>query len=232
MNASKKRAAVFLVFIMAVASIYAFARQFNLDDYLDVLRAWIDQLGSWGVPVFILLFALSIVFALPMILIVFMLGVLFGPVFGIVVVGAGAALGMSLCFFISRYLARERISAWLGRHEKFSQLDRLTSENGALIVFLMRLVPGFPFWLPNYGFGLTGISFKTYITASWLGILPCMALYVLGANAMIAGASGGNVPAPLLFIVCGTGIFIVLIARFAKNRLQKPEVAVDTEESL
>lgn len=231
MNASKKRAAVFLVFIMVVAAIYTFARQYSLDDYLDVLRGWLKQLGPWGVPAFVLMFALSIVFALPMILIVFILGVLFGPVLGIVVVGAGAAAGMSLCFFISRYLARERISSWLSRHRKFAQLDRLASENGALIVFLMRLVPGFPFWLPNYGFGLTGISFKTYIMASWLGILPCMVLYVLGANAVISGVSDGKVPAPLLFVVCGTGIFIALVARFAKSRLQKPEMAVETEES-
>ncbi len=231
MNASKKRAAVFLVFIMVVAAIYTFARQFALDDYLDVLRGWLKQLGPWGVPVFILFFALSIVFALPMILIVFMLGVLLGPVLGIVVVGAGAAFGMSLCFLISRYLARERISSWLARHEKFAQLDRLASENGALIVFLMRLVPGFPFWLPNYGFGLTGISFKTYIIASWLGILPCMILYVLGANALISGASEGKIPAPLLLIVCGMGIFVAFLFRFAKSRLQKPEMAVEAEEN-
>lgn len=231
MNASGRRTAVFLVFITVVTGIYFFARQYSLDDYLEVLRGWLADLGPWGMPVFIILFALSIVFVFPMILIVFMLGVLFGPVLGIVVVSTGAAVGMSLCFFISRYLARERAAVWFARHEKFAQLDRLAKENAATVVVLTRLIPGFPFWLANYGFGLTAVSFKTYILWSCVGIFPCTVLYVLGANAMVDGISNGRVSTPLLFLVCGAGIFTVLVVRMAKGRLQKQEGVAEAEQN-
>ncbi len=52
----------------------------------------------------------------------------------------------------------------------------------------------FPFNLLNYAFGLTRVSVREYVLASWAGMLPGTVMYVyLGSIAGdLAKASGGN----------------------------------------
>jgi uncharacterized membrane protein YdjX (TVP38/TMEM64 family) len=70
----------------------------------------------------------------------------------------------------------------------------MTERHGAIIVAITRLVPIFPFNLLNYGFGLTRVRFGTYLLWSFLCMLPGIALYVVGADALTRGlAEGGSV---------------------------------------
>ncbi|NIO08501.1 MAG: hypothetical protein GTO40_11045 [Deltaproteobacteria bacterium] len=212
----------FIVFLIAVV---VSARAFGVGERVGDLRDWIQSLGAWGPVVFVPVYAVGVVAALPGSVLTIAAGALFGSVLGVILVINGATLGAALCFLISRYLARDTVLAWLGKNEKFKRLDQLTESHGAMIVAITRLVPLFPFNVLNYGFGLTRVPFWTYVLWSWLCMLPGTILYVVGADAFTRGISEGEVPWSLIAVVVGVAILLILLIRQAKKRIQEGETA-------
>jgi uncharacterized membrane protein YdjX (TVP38/TMEM64 family) len=212
-----------MLLIAAVLTVIVLAKVFDFGQYLGALREWIDGLGAWGPVVFVLLYAVAVVAALPGSALTVAAGALFGSAIGIVVVSVAATLGASLSFLVGRYFAREATAQWLSQKETFRKLDRMTEERGAIIVALTRLVPIFPFNLLNYGFGLTRVPFWTYFFWSWLCMLPGTVLYVVGADAVTKAISQGQVPWALLGTVLVVAVFLAVLVRFARVRLRAEE---------
>jgi pyruvate/2-oxoglutarate dehydrogenase complex dihydrolipoamide dehydrogenase (E3) component/uncharacterized membrane protein YdjX (TVP38/TMEM64 family) len=214
------RPVLLLVLIVAVLIL---ARVFGLGEKLGALRDWLQGLGPLGPVVFTFIYIIAVVAALPGSALSIAAGALFGAVVGVILVSIGATIGASLAFLISRYFARESMVNWLGKNEKFQRLDRLSEEQGAIIVALTRLVPIFPFNLLNYGFGLTRVPFWTYVFWSWLCMLPGIVLFVVGADAVAKALAQGKIPWYLVGIFLVALIFLVIVVRYAKGRLGASE---------
>ncbi len=148
-----------VLFAAIVLSLIVLARVFGLGERLQELREWIAGMGTRGMVVYVCLYIVAVVAAVPGLPISIAGAAIFGAPKGVVLVSIGSTLGASSAFLISRYLARDAISRWLSGNEKFQRLDRLTEKHGAIIVAITRLVPLFPFNLLNYGYGLTRIPF-------------------------------------------------------------------------
>ncbi len=209
-----------LILIAAIVLIIVLARVFEADKYLGSLRDWIDGLGSWGPVVFILIYAVAVVAAIPGVALTVIAGALFGSAIGIAVVSIAATLGASLAFLVARYFARDAIARWLSGKETFRRLDEMTETHGATIVALTRLVPIFPFNLLNYGFGLTRVPFWTYVFWSWLCMLPGTVLYVVGADAVTKAVTQGEIPWGLVLGVAAAAVLLTVLVRFARAKLQ------------
>ena len=134
-----------------------------------------------------------------------------------------STLGAALAFAVARWFARDSVTRWLGDNERFAALDRMTAEHGAIMVAITRLVPIFPFTLLNYGFGLTGVRFGTYVLWSWLCMLPGTILYVVGADAVTKGLAEGRVPWSLVGVVVAVAVGLTLVVRRARRSLQNTE---------
>ena len=64
---------------------------------------------------------------------------------------------------------------------------------GWKIVFLTRLSPVFPFNVQNYLYGLSGVSFRDYLLASWAGMIPGTIMYAyIGSLAADFASLGGE----------------------------------------
>jgi uncharacterized membrane protein YdjX (TVP38/TMEM64 family) len=174
-----------------------------------------------GPVIFIGVYALATILALPGSALTIMAGAVFGSFTGVVTVIIGATLGASLCFLISRYFARDSIASLLDRNEKFKKLDALTEKNGAIIVAITRLVPIFPFNLLNYGFGLTKVPFWTYVLWSALCMLPGTILYVVGTDAITTAIREGRIPWSLLAVMLLILGILTVVVRKAKNKLKE-----------
>ncbi len=211
---------LFALFLLVVVIL---ARLLGIGERLGDLRDWIKGLGGWGPVVFVPLYALGVVAALPGSALTVAAGALFGSVLGVILVINAATLGASLSFLVARYLARESVAGWLGENEKFQRLDRLTERHGAIIVAITRLVPLFPFNLLNYGFGLTRVPFWTYVVWSWLCMLPGTVLFVVGADAFTRGIAEGHVPWALIGVLVGVTILLTILVRQARKKLQEGE---------
>jgi uncharacterized membrane protein YdjX (TVP38/TMEM64 family) len=212
-----------VVLLALVIAILVLARFLGLADHLGDLRDWIKSLGALGALVFILIYVVAVVAALPAAPVSVAAAALFGSVWGVILINIGATLGAALAFLVGRYFAREAVVSWLGKNEKFRRLDELTEEHGAIIVALTRLVPIFPFNLLNYGFGLTRVPFWTYVFWTWLCIIPGTVLYVVGADAVLQGVAQGKVPWTLVLAFGVALVFLAILVRFAKRRLEARE---------
>ena len=216
-------------FLVVIVSLLVVAKVFGLGERLGELRDWIGTLGSLGSLVFVAIYIVAVIAAIPGSALTVAAGALFGSVFGVIWVSIASTVGASLAFLIARYFARDAIVKWLSKNEKFRRLDQLTEDHGAIIVALTRLVPIFPFNLLNYGFGLTRVQFWTYVFWSWLCMLPGTVLYVVGADAVTKGLTRGEVPWVLVSALVGVAVVLFIIVRFARKKLQDKESTSATE---
>jgi len=203
----------------AVIAILVLSWAFGMGEKIFSLRQWIKSLGNWGPLVFILLYAGATVAALPGSVLTVMAGALFGWVKGTIIVSIASTLGASLAFLVGRYFARSSIEQWLGGSDRFRRLDDMTARQGHVIVAITRLVPLFPFNFLNYAFGLTSVSFWTYVFWSWLCMLPGTVLYVAGTDAVTTAIAEKRVPWAAVAAVLAIIVILTLVVRKAKNAL-------------
>jgi uncharacterized membrane protein YdjX (TVP38/TMEM64 family) len=85
---------------------------------------------------------------------------------------------------VGRKVGRTWIADRMARYPGLSAIGRAVDSDAFKVVLLTRLSPLFPFNLLNYAFGLSSVPFKTYVLASWLGMLPGTLMYIyLGSAA-------------------------------------------------
>jgi len=207
--------------LIALVAIIALARYFHFDEKLIEIKDWIAGQGVWAPVLFIGLYIIATVAALPGSVLTIAAGALFGSVVGVITVIIGATIGASLSFLIARYVAKDAISKLLEKNEKFQKLNKLTEKNGDIIVAITRLVPIFPFNLLNYGFGLTSVPFWTYVIWSAICMLPGTILFVVGTDAVTTAINQGEIPWVLVIVVLIVIALITFIVKKAKARLKE-----------
>src|SRR5437667_9107061 len=149
---------------------------------------------------------------------------------GFLAVSVGATLGASLAFLIARFIARDKVEVIARRNEKFAKIDNAIGEQGAKLIFLLRLSPIIPFNLSNYFYGLTGVKFWPYVFASWIGMMPGTFLYVFigtAGKATLSAASGEAMKYGWqywTFVSLGlvaTIVVIIWVTKIARDALKK-----------
>lgn len=110
-------------------------------------------------------------------------GALFGFWYGALFVSIASSTGATLAFLISRYLLRDFVQHRFG--DKLKGVNEGMAKDGALYLFMLRLVPIFPFFLINLLMGLTQIRTRTFYWVSQLGMLAGT-LVVVNAGAQLA----------------------------------------------
>ncbi len=166
-----------------------------------------DLLGQvgWLAPlVYMCLMALAVVIAIiPSLPLNVAAGAFFGPLPGTLYSVLGATIGAAAAFLIARYLGREVIERFIQGHINFcSQCsDRLLTK----IIFISRLIPFISFDVVSYGAGLTKMTLRAFILASFFGMLPLTFIYnQFGAGLVLNQAlavSLGILMVVLMFIV-------------------------------
>jgi len=220
-----------LISVAAVASLFVLP----VNEYLAQLLDWVRSMGAWG-PVFLAAaYAVACVFFVPGWILTLGAGFLFGVVRGTIAVSAGSVLGATAAFLIGRTLLREPIEKKIAAYPRFQAIDRAVGQQGFKIVLLVRLSPIFPFNLLNYAFGLTKVSLRRYVLASWLGMLPATVVYVYIGSALknladvAAGKTEGGIAQEAFFVA---GLVMALVATIVITRVARRALneAVDPEQ--
>jgi uncharacterized membrane protein YdjX (TVP38/TMEM64 family) len=194
-NAHKSEIGRIVALILIIIALFIAMRFLPVRQWLRNFNDWVDQMGTAGIFIFIGAYAVATVLMAPGSILTIGAGFAFGLWKGFVAVSAGATLGASLAFLVARFIAREKIEAIAQRNEKFQRIDNAIGEQGAKLVFLLRLSPVIPFNLSNYFYGLTGVKFWPYVLASWIGMIPGTLLYVYigtAGKAAISATAGGE----------------------------------------
>jgi uncharacterized membrane protein YdjX (TVP38/TMEM64 family) len=223
---SRLRLLTLLAAVGAVALAFVFL---PVRDYLRQFLDWVQGLGLWAGVVIAVAYVPATVLAVPGSALTLVAGFTCGLLWGTVFISIGSTLGASAAFLVGRFLARGWVEEKLGGSPRLRALDDAVAGQGFKIVLLTRLSPVFPFNLLNYAFSLTKVSFRDYILASWLGMLPGTVLYVyLGTLAGdLAELLAGNVERPpeyyVLLVVglAATVLVTVYVTRLARQALAK-----------
>ena len=213
-------AAALLTLIVAVALS-------PVGEWVTLAVEWIErhQQGSW--LAFVAAYVVAAVLVIPGSILTLAAGFLFGLPTGVVLVSIGSVLGAGAAFLVGRFFARDWVADRIAGLPRFKALDSATRHEGFVIVLLARLSPLFPFNLLNYGLGLTGVTFRDYILASWVGMLPVTVVYVyIGTLAkdltQLTSGDFDRGPAGIVLLVAGfvaTVALTVLITRKANRTL-------------
>jgi uncharacterized membrane protein YdjX (TVP38/TMEM64 family) len=127
---------------------------------------------------------------------------------------------------VGRYLARDWVAKKIEGNAAFAALDRAVASEGWKIVGLTRLSPAFPFTLLNYAFGLTRVSLRDYVLASWIGMMPGTVMYVyLGS---LARAAGERSRTPAEWALSGVGLVATIVVTVFVTRLARTALAKRT----
>jgi uncharacterized membrane protein YdjX (TVP38/TMEM64 family) len=124
-----------------------------------------------SVLAYIAIYALLVALSLPCGLIMSAAGgLLFGWLLGGLAAMVGATLGATIVFLIARTAVgdtlNQRAGPWLAKLSEGFQKDALS------YLLFLRLVPAFPFWFVNIAPAILGVPLKTYVIATFFGIIP------------------------------------------------------------
>jgi uncharacterized membrane protein YdjX (TVP38/TMEM64 family) len=220
------RIVVLILLVAAAAGVLIFL---PVKTYLYDFLEWVRGMGIWGPVLLGAVYVLACVLFVPGSILTIGAGFVFGVVVGTITVSVSSVLGASAAVLLGRSLVRDLIQERVARNPRFQALDAAVERQGFLIVLLCRLSPIFPFNLLNYAFGLTKVSFRDYVLASWLGMLPGTVLYVyLGSTLksladLAAGKVEGGVTQQVFFGIglVATVAVTVVVTRLARKALRQ-----------
>lgn len=215
--------------VLLIVGVLALARYLDAQAYLQGALRWIQGLGLWGWAIFVLLYIAAAVLLLPAVILTLGAGAVFGVAQGWIIVSVAATLAATAAFLVGRYFARGWVAQRIAGNPTFAAIDAAVAREGWKIVGLTRLSPAFPFNLLNYAYGVTRVSLRHYILASWFGMMPGTLMYVyLGSLAgdlasVNTGRNARTAAEWTLYVVgfLATVAVTVLVTRIARNALRQ-----------
>ena len=159
-----------------IAAVFAF----DLDRFLsfealrdnrEILMAFVHDQAILAVAVFVALYAVSTATSLPGGAVLSIAGgFLFGSVAGTAWIVIGATIGATALFLVAKTAfgdaLRAKAGPWLKKMEAGFQDDAFS------YMLVLRLVPLFPFFVVNLVPALLGVRLRTYVVATFVGIIP------------------------------------------------------------
>lgn len=179
------------VFFLAWATGFGASLWELFSDRERVQRA-VDGAGAWAPVVYVgFLVAQAVLAPLPAPAVAVVGGYTFGVAEGFFLTWLGSLLGGVISFGISRLFGRRFVAA-SGRARR---LDRYVEEHGAVLVFVLRLIPLVSFDAISYAAGLSSLRFRSFLLATALGMLPGTFAFVY-----LGGAPAG--PGLWIILLC------------------------------
>ena len=187
MNKTGIRVLLFVLIVIGLSTAFFYRESASS----EMVAQGISRLGEMGPLVFIGMYAVATVFFLPGSVMTLAGGAIFGPVWGVFYSLAGATIGATIAFMISRYLAAD----WVEQkaNARVRRLKRGVEAEGWRFIAFVRLVPLLPFNVLNYALGLTRTRISHYILATFFAMAPGAVAYTyvgFAGRELIAGGEG------------------------------------------
>lgn len=201
-GASKTGIKRFLPVLLIVSGFVAFfavggPEYINLDslrDNQDMLKAFVAENLLVSLLGFLVLYAVLVAISVPgaSFLSIFG-GFLFGILPGTIAVVIGATIGATTLFMAARSAFGTGLAAKAGPF--MQKFEKGLKENELSYLFILRLVPLFPFFIVNIVPALFDVKIRNYIFSTLFGIIPGALVYVSVGNGIgDALRAGEDVP--------------------------------------
>ena len=213
-----RRNALRLAAALGLAAVFVALWFSPLRDQLtrENIRSGVDQIRSvWYAPlVYILIYALGCVAAIPASIFVIAAGFIWGWVLGGCYAMVGGTIGAVISYFAGRFIGA-------GLLDRFGRVGRLVAKQvdhaGFRSLLVLRNIPGIPFAALNYGAGVAGVRFRDYFFATILGIAPSKFVITYCADALFNGSMSEGDAFKRLAVVCLLVVALVLLPTIVKR---------------
>src|SRR5262245_22867503 len=98
-------------------------------------------------------------------------GALFGTLWGLIYSTIGLTVGTLLCFAAGRKWGEPLVRPWLSEHH-WNKMSFILEAEGAIICFILYLIPGFPKDIISYLFGISPMPFWLFAVVSTAARIP------------------------------------------------------------
>ncbi|MAB86998.1 MAG: hypothetical protein CML51_06850 [Rhodobacteraceae bacterium] len=168
-------AILLLVFVVSASCFLQGYLSFdNLREHRAILTEFRDANYLVAVVLFILVYTLFVAFSVPGGLLLSLTGgFLFATFPGVFYNMVGATLGASAIFLAARWGFGANLAATLQNSEGLvKKIKDGVDENQWSMLFLIRLVPGVPFFLANLVPSFLDVPLRRFVISTFLGIFP------------------------------------------------------------
>ena len=196
----------------------AAARDFVTRTRGDVLRHW------WAPLALILAYGVGCIFAIPATVFIVFAGAIWGWKLGLVYAMAGGMLGATASYFVGRFVGEGMLARFGKAGEAVSRQVRSAGFTSMLVV---RLIPGPPFAVWNYGAGVAGVGFGDYFFATLLGTFPAHLVFIYSADALFNGTMTEGDAIKRLAVVGVLMLGMVGLTSLVKRRFAPKPAAAD-----
>ncbi|MEM9233845.1 MAG: TVP38/TMEM64 family protein, partial [Pseudomonadota bacterium] len=178
-----------LIAIVVLGALIGAGYYFGLQEYLnleslDKFRTWIDENTLVAALIFIAVYAGLVAISFPGATILTIAGgYLYGQWVGTVSVVLGATIGATIIFTLAKWVFKDAFSKQAGSGF-LAKMEQGFRESELNYMFLLRLVPAFPFALVNIGAGVLNVKLRNYLIGTFFGIIPGTFVYVSIGNAI------------------------------------------------
>jgi uncharacterized membrane protein YdjX (TVP38/TMEM64 family) len=176
---------------------------------IDHVRSLVDAAGPFGPAAFVAAYALLTVALVPGTIPSLAAGALFGPVWGSLLVIAGATVGAVGAFEVARRIGRQRTRRLVG--ERVLRADAWVQRRGITGVIGLRLLPVVPFNALNYAFGLSSVRRGDHAIGTAVGIVP-------GSVAFVALGDSISDPGSVGFMASLGAVAVLVTASVVRSR--------------
>lgn len=148
----------------------------------ETLSAWVIAHPIGAPLLYVAIYAAAVALSLPgAVVLTIAGGFLFGTVTGTLVTVVAATLGATLVFLAARTAFGSVLRAKAGPF--VVKLADGFAKDAFNYLLSLRLIPLFPFWLVNLAPALLDVKVKTFVVATFLGIIPGTAAFTsIGAG--------------------------------------------------
>jgi uncharacterized membrane protein YdjX (TVP38/TMEM64 family) len=139
-------------------------------------------------------------------------GYVFGTLLGFLYSSIGLTTGSLINFVLGRVLGRRFVRRWVpARYLK--RFDSLAKRQGALVLFLLFVVPGFPKDYLCIFLGLTNLSAKVFVLIAGIGRMPGTLMLSL------QGAQVFHKDYPTLILLIAVSLAVLIPAYYWRDRI-------------
>lgn len=196
-NSFFKRFSPVLLIILLGLVFFAYFRDYMS---LDVLRQYHQPLTIWAqqhyhlavicyMSVYIVMIAISFPASA---LLTLAGGFLFGPFWGAFYAVISATTGAAILFVAIKVAFADTIAEKGGIF--LQKLEKGFEESAFSYILILRLIPLFPFWLTNIIPALLNANSRSYIIATFLGIIPTSLVYAFVGSDLASTFALGQDP--------------------------------------
>jgi len=185
-----------LVLILVLFYVFDLGKFLGFDalaEHKAWLSAWVDAHIVLAPLLYVILYIAVVAFSLPGgLMMTISGGLLFGAIFGALYAVIGATIGATALFLIAKSSLGDFLLAKAGGAIKKMQAG--FADNALSYMFVLRLVPLFPFFLVNLAPAFLGVRLQTYVLATFFGIMPATFVFALAGSGLGSVLEqGGNV---------------------------------------